>query len=96
MVLFGYWLLMNLEFTNIVHVSMLVKIVLICIFRLLMEWSLFVTLANFENCEQKRFVPFLVVTIPHYKFPRTLVGMELECALDLFLTHMSCDTILYV
>jgi len=42
---------MNLEFTNIVPISMLVKIMFTYILRLLMEWSLFVTLANFENCE---------------------------------------------
>jgi hypothetical protein len=53
MILFGYWSPINLEFTNIVPISMLVKTIFTCIFRFLMEWSLFVTLANFENCEKQ-------------------------------------------
>jgi hypothetical protein len=58
MVLFGYKSPMNLEFTNIVPIYVLVKIVFTCIFRLLLEWSLFVILANFENCEKRRICAF--------------------------------------
>jgi len=49
---------MNIEFTNIVPIFVLVKIVPTYIFRLLMEWHLFVTLANFEDCEPKKICAF--------------------------------------